>query len=147
MAGKIGASSGFTLIELLVVIMVIGILTALAIPQYYKTLERDRAAEGIDLLYNIKGAQDRYLAKYGVFCNSICNGLDFTSPTMNYFSGVPAFTAGSAGGRSWKLVLTRNDAPMPYGAYHLSYDIEPGAAPLLTCDNAACAKDLLPNQN
>ena len=40
-----GAKAGFTLVELLVIVMILGILSSIALPQYRRSVERARVAE------------------------------------------------------------------------------------------------------
>jgi prepilin-type N-terminal cleavage/methylation domain-containing protein len=51
---------GFTLTEIMVVVLLLAILSAIAIPQYSKTVEKQKAVEALHLLAVIGQAQERY---------------------------------------------------------------------------------------
>lgn len=67
---------GFTLLELLVVVLLIGILGAIALPQYFNVLERQRAMEAIGIMSAVEKAQVRYYAINDQYTADFSN-LDF----------------------------------------------------------------------
>ena len=78
---------GFTLIELLVVVLIMGILASVAMPQYFKSVEKSRAAEGIDVLSAIASAQERAYMQKGAYVAAL-EDLDVGISNLSYFTVV-----------------------------------------------------------
>ncbi len=139
---------GFTLIELLVVVLIIGILASIAIPQYFRIVEKGRFAESTSWVDVVRSAQERLLVKNSSYCTAgaygAC-GFDVDPGSMKYFSpsAMSAGTAGTAGAPGWSMTITRQ-APLPslYSNYSVTYDRN--AASPLSCSNASCTTDLMP---
>ena len=70
---------GFTLIELLVVVLIIGILTAVALPQYQKAVARTRLAGAISLATSIVQAERVYHMANGEYTVDV-DHLDIQLP-------------------------------------------------------------------
>jgi general secretion pathway protein G len=62
---------GFTLIELLVVMSIIGVLLAIAVPRYFKTLERSRETVLKQDLSVMREAIDKHFGDFGQFPDSL----------------------------------------------------------------------------
>ena len=66
---------GFTLIELLTVVLILGILTSIALPQYRKTIQRAEAANMLISLKTVFDSAKRYYSSTGNWPTSLV-GLD-----------------------------------------------------------------------
>ena len=102
---------GFTLIELLVVVLIIGILSAVALPQYFKAVERSRMSEAEQLLTSISAAQQRKYLQLNEFAAEF-TGLDVSpkgSVKSTYCTkGTPDTTSGSEVADSTKTCTNGN---------------------------------------
>ncbi len=58
--GRHAGARGFTLIELMITVMIIGILSAIAIPQYQQYVTKARRAEAKSGLARVQSALERY---------------------------------------------------------------------------------------
>lgn len=134
-------TGGFTLIELLVVVLIIGILAAVAIPQYFRVVEKGKAVEALQMGSDLNAAQERYMARTGSYYSGTftlpnASVFDVSFQALRSFSN--SVTLGANGANSWNASFTRVNGPSYYGNYNILYS---GPAVTVTCgalNNSQC---------
>ncbi|MDD6152968.1 MAG: prepilin-type N-terminal cleavage/methylation domain-containing protein [Elusimicrobia bacterium] len=71
---------GFTLIELLVVVLIIGILSAVALPQYQTAVLKSRLGAVMSNVKTMKNALELYYLANGSYPNDDISEVDFSIP-------------------------------------------------------------------
>ena len=129
---------GFTLLELLIVVIVIGILAAIALPQYMSTIERSKAGEAMANIGAIRSSLDRYWYESGGDLSGATlpdsadendTTLDINNPNAVtnklYTYSISGLSA--SGDRAYTVTATRTARGETYNVWWIQTDNNTGA--------------------
>ena len=88
------AQKGFTLIELMIVVAIIGILAAIAIPQYQNYVGRSNVAAAVSTLTANKTGLEEYVMNYGEFPDGTTPAVEAKDETAPGAGDAVAFQRG-----------------------------------------------------
>ncbi len=94
----------FTLIELLVVVLIIGILSAVALPQYQAAVVKAKAATMLAFAKNLLEAEEVYYLANGFYTGSVSD-LDIGMPAECSHINFPQYDSSNTG----ELLKCKND--------------------------------------
>ncbi len=135
---KASCKRGFTLIELLVVVLIIGILAAVAVPQYQKAVIKARLTEAVTHMKTLQQAVDAYRLEHGEPTEGIIEDLTDMLPVKvesEHFHYNPTYDSVECGGSSPCWGIIANDIPQRYYTLETDYVNSAWATP--SCYNTS----------
>lgn len=106
------SEQGFTLIELLVVVAIVGVLAAIAIPQYSSYKDGAYVAAAQSDLRNLAAAEEAYFADNSSYLAVDCGSV---AVNANCSTGLPGMPSGSKG---VSITVTANGSSFSGTARH-----------------------------
>jgi type IV pilus assembly protein PilE len=138
------SSSGFTLIELIFVVLVLGILTAIAYPNYTDYVTRARRSDATTNLSRIAALEEKFFSVCGSYTNQFNGLISDPNPALRCTGLGIGPTAGSYTTLDGHYTLTFAAFGAGGVSYTLSASPTAGTAQF-TRDNARCTTITIDN--
>lgn len=102
-------SFGFTLLEVIIVIIIMAILATFGIARFTRSIENQKAKQGVKLLYDLYSAQKRYFIDNGAYASNFAqiaaNDISVKNPPF------PGYTLTLPGTSTALAEFTRTSDP------------------------------------
>ena len=135
---------GFTLIELLIVVLIIGILAAVAVPQYQQAVTRSRFATLKNLTTSLVKAQEVYYLAHDEYATNFSD-LDIQLPFQRtegmrgYFEGGYCWLTSQGKGRTNQVGCVDSSVRMTYQEHLLHSTSSTKGCTVLGTKNTNCS--------